>query len=61
MSTKFYNNIEEQVKFAIVKDGTLKTVQEARTNLKSIIRHAVDELNTLMKLNNNGKCSTDFP
>lgn len=51
MSTKFYNNIEEQVKFAILKDGTLKTVQEARNNLKNIIRHALDELNTLMEVN----------
>lgn len=51
MSTKFYNDIEEQVKFANFKDGSLKTVKEARSNLKKQIGTAVAELNILITLN----------
>ena len=51
MSTKFFNNIEEQIQFANISNGSLKTVAEARGNLKKIIGLAVTELNTLMILN----------
>lgn len=51
MSAKFYENIQEQVKFANFKDGSLKTVKEARVNLTKIISHAISELNILMSLN----------
>ena len=51
MSTKFFNNIEEQIEFANLSNSSLKTVAEARGNLKKIIGVAVAELNTLMLLN----------